>query len=117
MLKHVPEPGNGVRGRIVHSRDGVVGEYRADHSESVIKLVKLAVEGGDTVDFVVDWQGQILHDEYEWSVVIRQTSPVSPEVQQVNEWQSQRDFTGDAQDHWLDFVHALLMANEFVFVD
>lgn len=116
-IKHVPEPGNGVRGRIVHSRDGVVGEYRVDHSELNIESVKLAVEAGDTVDFVVDWQGQILHDEHEWPVVIRQTSSVSTEAQQVNEWQSRRDFTGDAQDHWLDFVHALLMTNEFVFVD
>ncbi len=116
-IKHVPEQGNGVRGRIVHSRNGVVAEYRVDQSKSDIKQLKLDVKSGETIDFVVDWQGQILHDEHEWSVVIRQTSPVSTETQQVNEWQSQRDFTGDTQDHWLNFVHALLMVNEFVFVD
>lgn len=117
-LKHRPEPGNGVRGRIVSSRSGILGEARVDHSESDINVSSIPVEPGDTVDFVADWQGHITHDEHEWQITIKRADPVSQSHNEsVVDWNAQRDFTGSAPDRWIDYVHALLMSNEFVFTD
>lgn len=117
-MKHRPEPGNGVRGRIVSSRSGILGEARVDHSESEINVANIPVEPGDTVDFVADWQGHITHDEHEWQIMIRKTDSGSQsQKESVLDWNSQRDFTGRSADRWVDYVHALLMSNEFVFTD
>ena len=117
-MKHLPEPGNGVRGRIVSSTKGILGEAKVDHSEAELNVASLQVERGDTVDFVADWQGQILHDEHEWLILIQiNDSSGGPDASPVADWNAQRDFTGPGSDVWTDYVHALMMTNEFVFPD
>ncbi len=109
-LAHRPEPGNGVRGRVISSHDGLLGQWTVDQSESETKIEKVAVQAGQTIDFVVDFQEQILHDEFEWPIIIRLTDSDS-------QWDSQKDFVGPGSDPWADYVHALLMTNEFAFVE
>jgi len=120
-IKHIPEPGNGVRGRIVNSKAGVLAEAKVDHSESDVNVAAITVEPGDTIDFVSDWQGQIAHDEHEWLITIRlidsSKNDGNPEQSVVTDWDAQRDFVGGGSDVWADYVHALLMTNEFVFPD
>ena len=70
-LKHHSKEGNGVRARVVSSRAGVLGTYKAHHKEVATDGMTTAVEAGDTIDFVVDFDGHITHDEHEWPVVIR----------------------------------------------
>jgi hypothetical protein len=112
-LAHRPEPGNGVRGRIVSSEHGILGEWKVDQSEADTPVAMVAVKAGETIDFVVDWQGHITHDEFEWPVVISQLSPDRRKAQ----WDSKRDFAAGSSDPWTDYVHALLMTNEFVFLE
>lgn len=115
-LKHLPEPGNGVRGRIVSSTKGVLGEAKVDHSEAELNATSIEVEPGDTIDFAADWQGQILHDEHEWRITIRLIdSEELAASTNVQDWDAQRDFVGGGTDVWTDYVHALMMTNEFVF--
>ena len=110
-LAHRPEPGNGVRGRIVSSQHGILGGWKVDQSEADTPIKKVAVKSGETIDFVVDWQGHITHDEFEWPVVIRSVSG-------DKSWDSAKDFAGGPSATPLaDYVHALLMTNEFVFVE
>lgn len=117
-MKHLPEPGNGVRGRIVSSTKGILGEAKVDYSEAELNVASLRVERGDTIDFVADWQGQILHDEHEWLITIQvNDSSGGPDQSPAVDWNSQRDFTGPGSDVWTDYVHALMMTNEFVFPD
>ena len=111
-LAHRPEPGNGVRGRLVSSRHGLLGEWKVHNSEAVMEPLVIQVEPGDTLDFVVDFQGEITHDEHEWPITIR---PVGVKGRQ--DWNSETDFSGGTADVWVRYVHALLMTNEFVFVD
>lgn len=113
---HRPEPGNGVRGRIVSSQSGILGEWKVDQSETETTVDRISVEAGQTIDFVVDWQGHITHDEFEWPVVVRQISDNS-ETGSQQQWDSQKEFAGAASDPWVDYVHALLITNEFAFVD
>ena len=112
-LAHRPEPGNGVRGRIVSSEHGIFGEWKVDQSQADTPVAKVSVKVGETIDFVVDWQGHITHDEFEWPVVINQLT----ENRRKAQWDSKRDFRGGSSDPWTDYVHALLMTNEFVFLE
>ncbi|MCA9206980.1 MAG: DUF1553 domain-containing protein, partial [Planctomycetales bacterium] len=116
QLHHRPEPGNGVRARLVSSRHGVLGTWSAHHTSVDTGPVRTRVAAGDTIDFVVDFNGEILHDEHEWPVVIRHVAE-SPPNDAVAMWDSVQDFRGGRVDRWQAFLHALLMTNEFVFVD
>ena len=110
-LTHRPEPGNGVRGRIVSSSSGIEGTWRVDQSEEQTASAPIRVTKGATIDFVVDWQGHITHDEFEWPVTVSVVDNGSVE------WTSIDGFQPPGSDPWTDYVHALLMTNEFVFVE
>jgi hypothetical protein len=112
-LTHRPEAGNGVRGSIVSSRHGLLGQWKAHNSNTATGPVQTEVEPGDTIDFVVDFQGEIAHDEHEWPVTISTPSAAG----QPQTWNSQHDFYIGPSDIWVNYVHALLMTNEFIFVD
>lgn len=109
LLKHEPTEGNGVRGRLVSSRAGVLGEWKVHHSESVTTIDSTEVRAGDTIDMVVDFQDEIAHDQHLWQLTI--TSPGG------ETWDSRRDFQGQQADRWQMYIQALLMTNEFVYVD
>jgi hypothetical protein len=116
-LTHRPQPGNGVRGRLVSSRHGILGSWTVHHGEALTAVPSIDLEAGDTLDLVVDFQGNILHDEHEWPVVIRRHVSGSPETPKDIVADSRKEFRGPPADPWLHYVHALLMTNEFVFVD
>ena len=54
LLAHPAEQGDGVRGRIIASRTGVVGSWDAFHKEEVTNPPQFAVQQGDTIDFITD---------------------------------------------------------------
>ena len=117
ILRHVPEQGDGVRARLVSSRHGIVGTWSVHHGDVETSIDPLTLKAGDTIDLVVDFQGTILHDEHEWPISIRDTA-AQPDGDLTNAvWNSQSGFHGEASDPWLDYVHSLLMTNEFVFID
>ena len=113
-LRHHPPQGDGVRARIVSSRHGLLGTWQAHHAKTVTAGIVTEVRAGDTIDFVVDFNSGILHDEHEWPVELKLAE--AP-VEGPATWDSQADFRGAAADPWIDFVHALLMTNELVHVD
>ena len=108
-LAHAPEPGNGVRARMISSKHGLLGEWSVDMAQATTGPFEIQVESGTTIDFVVDAQGHITHDEHEWTLQIDASGGAS--------WDSVRDFQGEPTNIWTDFAHALLMTNEFVFID
>ncbi len=111
-LKHVPAEGNGVRARIVSSKAGVLGEWKVHKSNATTGPFEVELQVGDTLDFVVDFNGDITHDEHEWVLDVRLASD-TPRA-----WNSEKEFRGQATvDRWQMLVQALLMTNEFVFVD
>ncbi|MGZ0171379.1 MAG: PSD1 and planctomycete cytochrome C domain-containing protein [Planctomycetales bacterium] len=117
-IKHLLEPGNGVRGRIVSSEKGILAEAKVDHSEAELNVTSIVVEPGDTIDFVADWQGHITHDEHEWLITIQLVDSGGKSDDTTDQsWDAQRDFVGGGTDAWTDYVHALMMTNEFVFPD
>ncbi|MBC7856551.1 MAG: hypothetical protein IAF94_24230, partial [Pirellulaceae bacterium] len=81
--------GDGVRARIVSSRTGPAGEWRAFYSAADTQPPNLKVEAGDTVDFSVDCGGDGACDAFEWIVDLKL---VDAEQRLVGTWNSAKDF-------------------------
>ena len=90
-LKHATESGDGVRGRVVSSRVGLAGEWTAKNGESATDVATLAVEPGDTVDFVADCVGTVNSDSFLWNVELVLSDDRG---QTLGTWNSAADFHG-----------------------
>lgn len=113
-LVHPNEPGDGVRGRIVHNGQRQLVSAIVHYGECEMTVAPFEVHSGDTVDFVVDRYENLNSDDFVWSAV------VSEEGGRRTIWQSKEDFGSPRPvplDPWQQLAQVLLMANEFVFVD
>jgi hypothetical protein len=117
-LEHPSENGDGVRGRIVSSCDGLLGEWIAQHKTIDTNTMTLAVKRGDTLDFLTDCRDNPNHDSFQWRVTIRQAE--SDEGATTAEWKSERDFHGPHAEPlgaWQRLAQTLMLTNEFLFLD
>jgi hypothetical protein len=74
------------------------------------------VRRGDTIDFIVDGATTRNEKGFAWAPKIRLTEPSGT----VRRWDAARDFSGPPPvplDGWGRYAQALLVANEFAFVD
>lgn len=112
-LSNETEAGDGVRGRVISNRHGTLGDWTASH-ESTVTLVKpFEVQAGDTIDFVVDCRTTEDSDSFGWNLQLRMTNSDSKQ----RSWNSAKDFAGTQLGIWDQYAQALLLSNEFVFVD
>ena len=103
--------GDGVRGRIVASRQGELASWSVNGSSADTRLNGIRVEKGDTLDFIVDSRRDPENDGFTWAPVIK-----------VGErtWNAKNDFAGPRPQHldiWARYAQVLLETNEFAFVD
>jgi len=115
LLKHASEQGDGVRGRIVSSRNGLLGEWVVHHGEAATEVADAAVRKGDTLDFVVDCRADDGYDGFGWAPTITLKDGSAS-------WSAQEQYRGpDAplarMTNWERYVQALLMTNEFIYID
>ena len=113
-LKHPAEEGDGVRARVVSSGTGKVGEWTAQHSESDTEVQEFDVHAGDVIDFVVDCRTNENHDSFQWRFRVNLSGPGR------GEWKSVEGFAGPQPQplgSWGRLAQALLLSNEFAFVD
>ncbi|MDF1842071.1 MAG: DUF1549 domain-containing protein [Rubripirellula sp.] len=68
-LSHPSTAGDGVRGRIVSSSKGILGEWTAK-SKSTDTIVSTDVSAGDTIDFITDCQSDHNSDSFSWPVTM-----------------------------------------------
>ncbi len=122
-LDHPGKEGDGVRGRVVGSRAGLVGEWIAKTGKKATHVASVSVKPGDTLDFIVDAIESDNTDSFNWAPVIRTISIAgAPDSAPSRSWESVRDFRGPNADPapidaWEKYAQVLLSANEFVFVD
>jgi cytochrome c553 len=112
-LKHETAAGDGVRGRLVNSRTGLLQEAKTHNSAAEFKVETLELKAGDTLDFAVDIGGTLNNDQFVWEVRITSAEP-------ANAWQSRTDFVGPrttSLDPWEQLAQVLFSTNEFMFVD
>jgi hypothetical protein len=113
VLKHPRPEGDGVRARIVSSRTGLLGEWTAHHSESKTNMTSIVVQKGDTIDFIVDPISNDGFDGFEWNPTLRAADG-------SQSWVASAAF-GPPPPPGVDrvtlYAQALMMTNEFMFVD
>ena len=116
---HRPKEGNGIHARIVSSRAGSLWDAAIHDKDAKAEVKDVRVEPGDTIDFVVDCKGDITSDEFEWAPVIREAAAEGEGA----EWDAKKDFGGRPPppprplSAWEMVAQALILSNEFVFVD
>ncbi len=122
-LHHPADKGDGVRGRIVSSRQGAMGEWLAFNSKTNTSIERLEIKRGDTIDFVTDCRGDVSYDSFTWTPVLKYVTESNKTPDQPKEWNAKADFTGPPGKRprslgvWERYVQVLLLANELVFVD
>jgi len=69
-LKHPSPNGNGIRGRLVSSRSGKLGEWIAEHQETATTTPGFLVEPGETIDLITDSRGDVNSDSFQWEATL-----------------------------------------------
>jgi len=122
-LAHGQTNGDGVRGRIVSSQLGMLGQWKVFNKKEDTNLEQVNVRKGDTIDFMTDCLANENSDAFTWSPTIQFVSANQPAPGQQNEWNASNDFVEAARakppplDVWQKYAQVLLMSNELVFVD
>jgi hypothetical protein len=125
MVHHPSPAGNGVRLTVTSNQQGQTGQWTVAHKKQEINLPARQVQKDEEICFVLDMNGQLTSDNFNWSFIIKH---VDKEGQLVRSWDSIGGFHGplDAKDlksdndHRLaivDLCHVLLSSNEFSYVD
>jgi hypothetical protein len=122
-LKHPSEHGNGVEGIL----SGPAQDPKSSShllrwpakQKSVQTLSKpFRAQNGDTVDMIVDCRGDVAFDSFGWSFEIQAVD--DPDDGPRERWSVARQFRGprpDAMNGWEMLAQALILSNEFQFVD
>lgn len=117
VVGHANEEGDGVRFRVTTAGAGVLADVVAHNSTVPAEAKTLDVAAGQVIDFVTDCRTNESHDSFTSAILITQL--VDGKVQRV--WNSEKDFrdhaTAEPMDAWAQLAQALLLTNEFVFVD
>ena len=117
-LGHGTAAGDGVRGRVVSSTSGKLGEWVAYNSKATTNVERVEVKTGDTIDFVADCRASVNSDSFTWAPSIR----YSGSGKGGEKWSAKTDFAGPRKvltplTPWERYAQVLLLSNELMFVD
>ncbi|MDR3689530.1 MAG: PSD1 and planctomycete cytochrome C domain-containing protein [Fimbriimonas sp.] len=113
LLAHRQKEGDGVRARVVSSRYGLVGEWPAHNQVISTGVASVSVSKGDLLDFVLDPMSTDAYDSFQWSPVVRMLNGQGT-------WDAAKDFgppSNEPTNRLALYIQALMMTNEFMFVD
>lgn len=115
VLARPSENGDGVIGRIVSSRSGLLAEFTVGpKGSSETHVDQIEVKRGDTLDFIVECGNGDNSDSFTWAPLIKSAA---------GEWDAKIAFAGPPPPRpaplkaWEKYAQVLLATNEFVFVD
>jgi hypothetical protein len=119
---HQESSGDGIYCWITTSRDGVLKSARIHNSRKKLDIESIAVDKGDTVDFVVDVGKNLNNDQFIWAPTIVETDDEakggsSAARQKYTAWNAQDDFPRVQLSPLEQFTQLLLISNELMFVD
>ncbi len=118
-LVHSVAAGDGIRGWIVSSRQGVLRQATVHNAESQLDIEELNIESGETLDFVVDYHQNLNSDQFRWAPTIEVLESSAVDAP-IRVWNAERNFAGTAMtalDSWAQLAQVLLLSNELMFVD
>lgn len=120
-LAHLRDNGDGVRARIVASDGKVLGEWTAFNEKVETNVARHPVRVGDVVDFVVDCRTRATADAFTWAPTIRSSESTGDGAKKPAKiWSASQDYAGPPPPlltAWEQCAQALLLTNEFWFVD
>jgi hypothetical protein len=116
---HANPKGDGVRGRIVSSVRGQLGEWSVHNTKVETRIESGAVEAGETIDFVVEPMTNANSDGYSWAPTIVFTGEGETPSRT---WSAKNDFAKPVRPvipltRWEELAQVLLLSNELAFVD
>ncbi|MBA3700688.1 MAG: DUF1553 domain-containing protein [Planctomycetes bacterium] len=115
-LKRPAKEGDGVRALVILDGQPPLGDWEVTTGEVATTVGRVHLKAGQTLDFVVDGKSGPGWDSFEWS-------PQVAGIEGTNgTWNAADGFSGPKSakptlSAWERYAHALLMTNEFVFVD
>ncbi len=112
-LNHPDKNGNGVQARIVSSRLGLLGDWKAFNKIVKTEVPLVMVQKGDVIDFVVTPNGSTSNDGFGWAPTLKKTG--SGQL-----WSANAGFAAPPEapiSRLALFAQALMLTNEFMFVD
>jgi hypothetical protein len=116
-LQRPSDRGDGIRGTIkINGQPIHQATIKTGSTETVCD--DQSVKSGDVIDFVVDPIKSSTSDGYRWTIAMEQRDPTKKNV--LRRWHSAEDFAGPPPPPltaWEQAAQALLMTNEFLFVD
>ncbi|QEG40345.1 PSD1 and planctomycete cytochrome C domain-containing protein [Roseimaritima ulvae] len=119
QMEHPSMQGNGVQITIANGNK-VLWETHLSHRPQPYGPIRFAVTKGDAIDFLASDHGSTSHDSFRWKIAVH----FEGEHGQKVDSDSELDFSGpyDRSDEQPlsrreQFAHALLISNEFIFVD
>jgi len=116
-LVHERPPGDGIRGFIVASHQGLLSSETVHQRTAELNVDVLDVSAGDTIDFLVDIGDILNSDEHRWTQTIEAAASTG---ENSSHWNSESDFPGNRTpqiDPWQQLAQVLYCTNEFTFVD
>ncbi|MGN6546428.1 MAG: DUF1553 domain-containing protein, partial [Aureliella sp.] len=116
IARHEVPAGDGIRCTIVASRGGVLQSSVVHNGQVDFNIESYAVQKGDAIDFVVDYNANLNNDQFVWSPKLTLTAPGG----EAGQWQAEQDFAGPAPkylDPWEQLAQVLLLSNELIFID
>ncbi len=122
-LTHGDANAEGVVARIVSSRAGILGEWRAKQQSVCTDLAKVAVKKGDVLDFIVSSQSDKDAGAYQWSPSITVPGSSMPGMPgMAQRWDARTDFADPAKPPTPltaieELCQALLLSPEFAVME
>jgi hypothetical protein len=118
-LAHLRDAGDGIRARVLTGDGRVLGEWKALNEKAETMVERVEVRRGDVLDFAVDCIAKPTSDAFTWAPTVAVVA--EPGGKQVaTSWSAKSDFTGPPPPMltpWEQTAQALLLTNEFWFVD
>ncbi len=126
-LEHRSDKGDGVRLRVISSRQGLIAEQTAFDETKQLQLDAVELTKGEILDFVVDLRETPVSDSFRHTVAIDRSAEkqygepgYAAPIGVITNWDSQADFAGPPPPPltgWEQLAHGLLMTNEFLFLN
>jgi hypothetical protein len=115
--------GEGVRARIISSRQGQLGVWIAIGTEEPTNFADVEVHRGETIDFVVEARGTEPNAGFSWAPILQMDNTGADSAKKPKlTWDASKDFADNAENRrqyriWDRFAQILLESNEFLFLD
>jgi len=123
-LNHPSEVGDGVEGMVISSRTGLLGGWIAHNSSADTVLKNIQVTRGEMLDFVLSCRENVNTDSFSWAPSLEAVATPAAAKGLATLWDAAADFAGPTSAEprtpltaWEVYTQALLLTNEFLFID